>query len=163
MSNVNTTLVSKLTLKAIGAQPKRGSFGTEEDQKPAKTLARIFGRALKWDTVTTQLGESYRFHGVFEGINMETGEVFKSGKVFLPGVVASILAAEIDNADGRDIDFAYEIGGRWANGDFGYEYTVKPIIETATADPLAALRNMLPEVVPTADAGAKATGKGKTK
>lgn len=153
---MSSNLVSKLTLKSVDAQPKRGAFGTVEEPLPAKKLVIFFGRAVKWDTATSQYGESFRFHGNFEGVNAETGESYKSSKLFLPEVVASLLANQIDAADGAAIDFALEIGARFADSSFGYEYTVKPLIETKGADELESLRSLVaPNVLALVDEGKK--------
>lgn len=166
---MSSNIVSKLTLKSVDAQPKRGAFGTAEAPLDPKKLVIFFGRATKWDTMTSQYGESYRFHGNFEGVNAETGETYKSSKLFLPEVVASLLANQIDAADGEAIDFALEIGARFADSTFGYEYTVKPLVETKGADELESLRSLVaPNVAKLLEgaktpAAEKAPKKGATK
>lgn len=139
MTERKESLVSKITLKSIGVQPKPQTIKENDAEKP---LCVIYGRVQKYDIATSNFGESGRFHGAFEAVNAATGELFKSGKAFLPGVVESLMMDAVNAADGGSVDFALEIGVKPANSATGYEYTVRPLQKLAVSDELQALRDI---------------------
>ncbi|AAX45597.1 ssDNA binding protein [Enterobacteria phage PR4] len=154
-------IVSKLTLKTIGAQPKPHSV------KENTALASIYGRVRGKKVGQSTFGDFIKFEGEFEGVNIATGEVFRSGALILPKVLESLLAGAVDGEN--TVDFAVEI---WAKpsekGNTGYEYGVKPLIEPAASDELAALRNQVKAALPAPAAGeaaaeAKPAAKAKAK
>lgn len=156
-------IVSKLTLKTIGAQPKPHSV------KENTALASVYGRVRGKKVGQSTFGDFIKFEGEFEGVNIATGEVFRSGALILPKVLESLLAGAVDGEN--TVDFAVEI---WAKpsekGNTGYEYGVKPLIEPAASDELAALRNQVKAALPApaapaaaADADAKPAPKAKAK
>ncbi|WWT38939.1 ssDNA binding protein [Enterobacteria phage PRDroyal] len=156
-------IVSKLTLKTIGAQPKPHSV------KENTALASIYGRVRGKKVGQSTFGDFIKFEGEFEGVNIATGEVFRSGALILPKVLESLLAGAVDGEN--TVDFAVEI---WAKpsekGNTGYEYGVKPLIEPAASDELAALRNQVKAALPApaaaageAAAEAKPAAKAKAK
>lgn len=130
-------IVSKISLKSIGATPAKGSV---EAGKPI-TIAALYGAVHKHETVTTTFGESERFIGNIEAVNAATGEVFRSGKMFVPSIVEELLAAAVDSIDDGSVEFALEIGAEHSEkGNMGFAYTVKPLRKMAEADSLAHLR-----------------------
>lgn len=129
-------LLNKITMKAMEVQPKAGTV--EEGAKIA--LARVFGRSNGCKVKTSDYGESFAFSGNFEAVRLADGEVFKSSKVFLPKTIEGLLA-EAHSSSEDPIDFAIEVGVKHAKNAFGYEWTVRPLIEnTGAADQLAHLR-----------------------
>lgn len=138
MSNV--TLVSKLSLKALKAQPAKNSI---EPGKP-RDIAHIYGRTNKCETVTSNFGDSTRFSGAFEGVNLATGERFKSSRTFLPNIVEDLLAEAVSGLDeGAFLDFAFVIGVEHSEkGSMGYAYTVRPLVDLKESDELSALRDV---------------------
>lgn len=129
-------LLNKITMKAIGVQPKSGELA--EGQKIA--LARVFGRSQGAKLKQSDYGESFAFSGNFEAVRISDGEHFKASKVFLPKTIEGLLAAAHNESD-EPIDFAIEVGVKYAKNAFGYEWTVTPLIEnTGAADQLAHLR-----------------------
>jgi len=134
------SIVAKLSLKAMNCQPVKGSL--KADSAPV-ALARIFGIAKKYDVLTTTFGDSTRIIGDFEGINLKTGEVYKSTKCFLPPVISEIMVNALDAREEGDsaLEFALEIGAQYSEkGGHGYAYTVKPLVKTQTRDALSHLR-----------------------
>lgn len=156
-------IVNKISLKTIKAQPKPHSFveGKGDDAKilPPRQLATIYGVASGYTIKQTAYGDSFQFNGSFEAVNIETGEVFKSGRVFVPGPLTSLFVGALDTADGKPIEFALEIIGKHADNDYGYGFDVKPLIELREADNLSKLREVsrkaLPDPVKAAPAKAK--------
>lgn len=133
-------LLSKLSLKGIGAQPKKGSV-TEATAPFA--CAILFGRTHGYAIGQSTFGEFTKFKGSFEGKNLADGKLYKSGAVLLPKMVEDLLREAVDAADGQAIDFALEIGVKYAANAYGYEYTVKPLVEVKESDELAALRGVV--------------------
>jgi len=154
-------IVSKISLKSIGATPAKNSV---EAGKPV-TLAAIYGTVHKHETVTTTFGDSERFVGNVEAINIATGDTYRSGKMFVPSIVEELLAAAVDSVEDGSVEFALEIGAEHSEkGNMGYAYTVKPLRKMAEADSLAHLRAEVadklaalpaPEAKPETSKGAK--------
>lgn len=162
----NPNLVAKLSLKAMGAQPKPHSVGEGEK----RVIAAMYGSASKHDVVNTTFGDSTRFHGQFEGVNAATGEIFRSTKLFVPQVVEDILRDAVDQLeDGASVDFALEIGVEHsAKGNTGYAYTVKPLTKVQVSDALQSLRDLTAKALaslpaPNAAESEAPKGKGKSK
>lgn len=131
-------IIAKLSLKAMGATPSKGSL---EPGKPV-VLAAIYGVANKSEIITTNFGESTRFSGNFEGVNAQTGEIFRSGKAFLPAIVESMLEEAVASVEDGGVEFAFEIGAEHSEkGNMGYAYTVRPLRKMAESDSLSHLRD----------------------
>lgn len=138
----NMQLVSKLTLSKIGAQPKVNSISQKTD------LATLYGRVKGKKIEQGIYGDFVRFNGEFEGVNLQTGEVYRSAHLLVPKILESLLSEALNQNDAV-IDFAIEIGAVPSDkGNTGYEYTVKPLIEPAASDELAALRNVIQKALP---------------
>lgn len=140
--------LSKITLKTMDAQPKPHSI------KEATDLATIYGVIRGKKLGQSNFGDFITFSGEFEGINLETGEVFRSGNMILPKMMESMLAGSFDEgAKDISIEFGVKIGVVPSDkGNTGYEYTISPLIETAPSDALLQLRNMAKKKVPAIDA-----------
>lgn len=71
-------------------------------------------------------------------------KVFQGGQCFVPKAVEDLLAATVlkmkEDRTTTAIEFAIEVGVKPADTAIGYEYTVKNLVKTSGADPLAALR-----------------------
>jgi len=164
MSDAQANIVSKLSLKAAGVQPKRGSIKEGEPQD----LAVVIGACRKSDTVQTTFGDSDRFIGDFEMTNMATGEVFRSTKLFLPDIFGEAMVNQLnarDDGDDSAVEFAVIIGVKYQEkGGFGYEYTVRPLVATKQRDSLAHLREAALAALPAPEKKEEekpTTGKGK--
>lgn len=155
--------LSKLTLKTMDAQPKPHSINEATD------LATIYGVIRGKKVGQSNFGDFVNFSGEFEGVNIQTGEVFRSGNMILPKMMESMLAGSFDE-DAKDIsiEFGVKIGVIPSEkGNTGYEYTISPLIETAPSDALLALRNMaqakVPEIGAIVESTEEAPAKGKAK
>jgi len=126
--------VRKITMKSIGAQQNGAP-------KKAVALARIIGVVSRAKVVESDFGPSNRLIGQFEAVNLDTGEVFAAGQCFLPGGYDESLAAAANMDSSEGVSFGVEIGAKPAKSSIGWEYTMKPIVAQAGADPLAALRD----------------------
>lgn len=135
-----TVIATKLSLKTIGAQPKRGEL-TEENPGPI-VLATLIGRVTGYKVGSGDKGEFYAFNGSFEGTNVRTGESARSSKCFVPNALNGLLAEAVDAANGQAIDFALQIGAKFTNTPIGYEYVIVPLVAVQESDELSALREL---------------------
>lgn len=150
-------LISKITLKAIGAQPKPHTIKTRT------RVAEVYGSARKYSIGSSTFGSFVKFHGDFEAVNALTGEDFRSPALLLPELAQELIvnalnhagatAGKIKSEDNKAVegeaassavDFAFAIicnpvqDGKPSTT--GYTYQIEPIVEPTGADPLAALR-----------------------
>lgn len=151
-------LISKITLKAIGAQPKPHTIKTRT------RVAEIYGSARKYSIGSSTFGSFVKFHGDFEGVNCADGETFRSPALLLPELAQELLVSALNHAgatagklkseenkgtEGESassaVDFAFAVicvpvaDGKPSTT--GYTYQIEPIVEPTGADPLAALRS----------------------
>lgn len=136
-NEVEINVVTKLTLKAMGCNPRRASV-----EKKAVSLARVYGIASGTRVKTAANGDAhYPILGDFEGVNLETGEVFKSGTLYLPAGLHEMIYEPLSR--GSDpIEFGIEVSAIPAENPIGYSYTAKQLYKPAAADPLEKLRGI---------------------
>jgi hypothetical protein len=146
------TIITKITMKSIGAQPKPKSIKEGESIK----LANVYGRVRGMETGSTQYGDYTLFRGTFEAINLKTGEVYAAGKMILPAVLESLITG---NFTDEAMDFAFTITAMYSEkGNTGYTFGASPLIEPAAADELEYLRKA---ALPALPAPSKKTSKGE--
>lgn len=112
---------------------------------PAK-IFEVFGSITALRYGKTKHGEFIDFKGQFEVINNLTGEVVRSGSVFLPSIVANMVEAQflkaknVEGFSGYLVDFM--VGAKKSDKPIGYEYTVQSNIEPDEEDDfLTQMRN----------------------
>lgn len=124
----------------------RGGFVVGENSKTF-LAARIMGIAQSVKVKTTTFGESLAFNGEFRGINQH-GEEFASATCYLVSPADQLLSSALLSADGASVNFAFDIFvspvPKKTPIDRGYEYKVKPLLETKPSNPLAALMSNVP-------------------
>jgi len=148
-------------MKKIGAQP--APWSVEE----ARDLAHIIGKANGFKTGSTTYGFYDKFHGEFEAVNLETGEVFVAPALLCPPMMEMLIKQALVNAgaeggkvgvgrqpdtEGKDASAAVMVGfilgvkpvpkkeDARENVGQGYEYTVRFLAEPKRSDALAELR-----------------------
>ncbi len=154
------SIIPKITMKTVDAQPAPRTVTVKED------LVHIFGRAERVNEGSTTYGIFHKYKGTFEAVNLKTGEVYRSSALLLPEIADGILLPEMlargatlgkektaktpeetgepVSKDAQPVDFALAIGvvpqeSKDESGR-GYQYSVRPLMEATTADPLASLR-----------------------
>lgn len=155
------TLLKKLSVKSIcGAivAPPVGEL---------RELAVIIGFARDSEKKETSFGESIGFAGDFKGINVETGEEFRAGKLYLPDVAENLLANALASTDGM-VEFGFKISvigveGRNKGETGKYEYRCEPLMEAAENDPLNLLESRVKQGTLPAPATDKPKASGKAK
>lgn len=150
-------ILSKITLKTIGCQPKPNSV-----QKMA-TLATIYGIAQRYKIGTSNYGEFTKFQGDFEAVRVADGETFRSAALLLPPIIGDMLRATVDKADDTGVQFGVEIGVKPSDVPIGYEYSVKPVFKTDAADALAHLRDSVLKSLPAPETPTEKPAKRKGK
>ena len=151
-------LLSKITVKTVGCQPKKGSI------EVAKALFTVYGIARGYKMGVSNFGEFITFKGDIEAKNQETGEVYRSSNLILPNLISGMLQGAIDGSPDSDIEVALIVGVKPSDTPMGYEYTIKPLMEMKEADSLVALRALVNDKLKALPAPDKAEGeKGKGK
>ena len=129
--------LTKLTLKGIGCNPR---IAATENKKVA--LARIYGVATGIKTKVDPKGDVFEaIEGSFEAVNLKTGEVYRSGLLFLPGGIHETLTGSLKKGgDGATIRFGLEVSAIPASNPIGYSYSARSLIPDAGDDLLADMR-----------------------
>lgn len=154
---VEDSIVSKLSIKALGCDPRLPSGGS------AKILCRIYGMAksLKSGEDKNTGNVWTALQGEFEGVNIEPdsedfGKTLRSGKLFLPSGIQDVIESairEIENTAGgsaaANVVFGLEIRSVKASNRIGYSYEAKNLMPPKQQDPLAAMREAIESKVGT--------------
>ena len=142
-ANAEPTWVGKMSVKALGCKPKKVS-----DENPKIALCQIFGKADGVKVGEDASGKVWEaLTGSFGGINLESGEEFRSGKLFLPPGIHEVIESAVkqlgENPDGLAVKFAIEIYVVVASNPIGYSYQAKNLIKAETTDELTEIRKAL--------------------
>ena len=138
VSDTGANILTKMTLKGMGCKPAQAA----SDGKRVP-LARIYGYAAGVKAKEDSTGNVHQaIIGQFEGVNLNTGEVFRSGVLYLPGGIHELLAkpAAENNAN---VQFALEIHAIPAGNPIGYSYSAKSLLPVTARGPLDDLRTTL--------------------
>lgn len=152
---MSPTILTKMSIKTIGANPSR--VKEMKDGKPVHNsldLVRIYGIATnllyKEDPKTGDV--QIAVAGNFEAVNLENGETFRAGVLWLPGGIQELLIGAVDTGETDDngkpkfnsVKFGFTISAVPASNPIGYSYTATQLIDAAQNDPLADLRSQMP-------------------
>ena len=132
-------MLRKITLKAVGLTVKAVQQKTaplEDGEQCA--LVRVVGITTDVQTGQTDKGEFVRLIGEFQAVNLLTGKRFASGQCILPSFIAVSIAGALKVSP--EVEFALEIGAKADEASVtGYQYTVRPLIETESNTRLSQL------------------------
>lgn len=129
-------ILSKISFKTVCGKVNRRELTA--DGSP-KLVMRVLGQANGIKTGNTDFGEFTAFVGSFEVTNVETGEISRSGKMFLPMAAEVMLAGALAGSTGP-VGFGFDIGVREADNQIGYEYTAESIFDVAETDPIEQMK-----------------------
>lgn len=153
-------IISKMSVAMLKCNPRVAAVGKDEPAVKVP-ICRIYGKAdgtkATEDKVTGTIHVALT--GLFEGENLKTGDIYRSGKLYLPKGVHEMVesaVAKLDSKAGDTVNFALEISVVTATNPIGYSYESKNLIATKETDELESLRNELPAFV-----APKALGDGK--
>lgn len=149
---------NRLTMKIIGCRPDRAKDPAlrRTDTVPmCQIMGRISGlteaKQLE-DEKTGAKFDSWGLTGFFEAHNLETGEIFKGGVIYLPsgfqdqGIAAirSQIAQFGENSGQAFVEFAYEFHARPDGNPSGYSWCAFPLLKARQIDdPLGSLRGRM--------------------
>jgi len=164
--------LSKITIAKIGLKPVEIKI-LVESQKEACPVARVLGRTSGFQVVSGELGESNRFDGEFEAINILSGDVFRSKNLFLPQLASDLLEGILQGANDKEaqkfevdaqskkgpvkqmkvkfeknIEFAIDLVAIPSKSQTGYEWNAQPVIEVKTEDPFKVLKAGIKKAFP---------------
>lgn len=156
-ATAETNVISKMSVKALGCNPRAVAAKPEGDNTPVR-LCQIYGTADGIKTGESAAGVWTCLTGNFEGRNIDTGAIFKSGKLFLPGGIQEIVENGLKGTEGKEdavVQFALEIRAVKASNPIGYSYQAVPLVQPAAADPLQMLRDAVAKYMPPAPSAPK--------
>lgn len=147
MSNqTQTQTVRKLTVKSIGAQPDIKEIIAHDTAHPGEImdLCTIIGRVNKVKPGESDYGPFCRFLGLFKGVNLRTGEVFRSSACLLPKAIEEEIEAAFGMGDVSSLDFGYKIGAKYDKTvATGYIYVVQSLLAPSELDPIEMLEKSM--------------------
>ena len=140
---------SKLTMRTIEASPERA-----KTHKQRVAVAEFYGIADGIKLVDDPAGDQTftALTGNFEAVNTFTGEIWRSGVLYLPGGFHEMIVAMLNQItedkdrskfDKAQVQFALAIDAVPADNPAGYSYVAKNLLPVAKADALSAIRNMM--------------------
>jgi hypothetical protein len=113
-------MISKMSVKGLGCKPA-GFDAKSEDAR----LCIIGGKATGIKMGEDNTGRLWSaITGSFLGINIKTGEEFRSGKLFLPGGIHEAVESAVKGLpdSGGTVKFVMEIRSVEAKNPIGYSY-----------------------------------------
>lgn len=142
-------VIKKITAKEVcGDVKKLVNLNMKDGELPeglAIPLMRVVGKCDRTQIKTTDIGESLLLLGNFEGINIATGEVFRSGRCYLPEVAADMIAGMLLDDSVSAVEFGFDIGVITDPSSIvGYTWEVTPLVEPQDDDALSRLSKSLP-------------------
>ena len=101
----SVNLAKNLTIKSLPSL----KLTIKEGDSP-RALCTFLGTVTATEIKTTTIGDSVRFIGQFEAIDLETGESARGSSLYLPGHAETVVADAFTSANGRPIQFAINVG-----------------------------------------------------
>ncbi len=146
MSIENIKVAGKLSTGTLGLDRSALSAAVK-GQKKAVPVAVIYCQAASFSEKPSTLDASKtdtKFIGQFEGKNLRTDEVVRSGSLYLPGVASDYLRGVVQGANGEltltAITLTAEVDEDKRSAT-GYKFGMQALADKdASADPFASLR-----------------------
>lgn len=146
MTENTVQTVRKLTMKSMSAQPNIIELVKLHEAAPGETmpLCRLFGRVSKVKPGESDLGSYCKFAGIFKGVNLQTGEAFRSAVALFPKALEEEIEAAMSLPGVESLDFAYEIGAKFdATAATKYVYVFRSLMAPTEHDPLDLLEKQI--------------------
>lgn len=136
------SVVTKISVKTVGADPALAKLS----DSPVH-LMRVIGMATGIKDKEDARGEAITaILGDFEGTNPASGEVYRSGVLYLPSGIHEMIVGAL-GTPGAKVEFGLDIFSVKATNRIGYSYTCKQIFKSEGRDSLADLREKVGEKV----------------
>lgn len=143
-------LVSKLTIKELGCNPKAVLALPEGQIK--MPLCQLYGLVTRVGFQENRdEGRTYTyFLGDFEGVNLQDGTTAESSKLYLPQgpseALEQICAKAFARNKNAQVQFAFEVlAVKSSTNKAGYSYETRVLVKPEEADKMGALRNVVKE------------------
>lgn len=148
-------ILRKITIKTCGnfsiARIKEVIAAARLEDGQSAPLLRIAGQSTGAKTGQTDKGQFTKLLGSFIGTDMTTGALYQSGQCILPEFIGGTLGSAL--MGGESVRFAFQIEARRKdNAITGYEFVIKPLIDTKPTDAMAELMSLAGIKVPDAPA-----------
>ena len=137
-------------IKKISVKTVFGAISVKELLKaPGEFLEimDVMGAGVSVASGTSTFGEWQALQGVFEAVNLDTGERFASSSCFLPDVALTPLLVALAAPGARGVEFAIRLGVKYVSdakpGGSVYEYTFKPLLPPDDNDPVSRIKAKL--------------------
>ena len=129
-------VVKKLSSKVIlGGRPDI----PPKDHKGPKWVYEIVGIVNRTKEGSSDFGPYLALHGTFQATNLETGEISRASKCYLPDLVTDMIAGQMVG-EVNEVQFGFRVGViRDDTAATGYVYAAEPLVELQQNDPLAGL------------------------
>jgi hypothetical protein len=132
--------LTKMSIKTLNCNPRKAA-ALPEGSKEAVRLCVIGGKADGVKVGEDSTGRPWSaLTGSFEGVNLETGEVFGSGKLFLPSGIQESVESVVKHNEGKAVSFALELRAVKASNPIGYSYQAVSLMPAAAVDELSEIR-----------------------
>lgn len=138
MAKLSFTPKRKLSSAVIMGEDVRVLWKRERKANPNVdkiVLYRIAGTVKLYDKVDSPFGESLRLIGDFIAVNAKTGEVFRSNRAFLPGIMTDGIVAHISG--NANVEFSFEVSiipDENVKSATGYCYSFEPLLDVKEND-----------------------------
>ena len=170
MAKKNTTAIqTKLSVGSMGLDKETLQRLVLDSGSETISVCRIFGKASRYTEKPNKndpTKSDIAFLGQFEGVNLITGEVFNSGRCYLPTAAQDLARGAVDSLeDGQGyVIFGCSIGViKSAKSAVGYQFVVDVPREPEAQDALSEIRALMAsedqEGPPALPAPKKAKGK----
>ena len=134
-----STMIAKITPSSIGLKPE-----IVKDTHKEEVLCHMLGEATGTKAKRAANGDEFiALSGKFEAINLKTGEVYRSGILFLPGGIHDMLTEVLMAEPDAVVSFGIALTAVPAKNPSGYSWKAQQLLERETHDPLAELRKRL--------------------
>jgi len=135
-------ILRKITIKTCGnfsiARIKQVMEAAKLEDGQSTPLLKIAGQSTGAKTGQTDKGQFTKLMGSFIGTDMTTGALYQSGQCILPEFIGGTLGSAL--MGGESVRFAFQIEARRKdNAITGYEFVIKPLIDTKPTDAMAEL------------------------
>ena len=135
------TLLKKISVKTVCGKPK-----APEDTKTL-WLMEVFGVANGIKSGVTDKGPWYGFIGAFQAVDMATGNVYRAGTLYLPGIAGDLVVPQVTDDKNKSVEFGFRIGIKKDDTSaVGYVYHAEPLLPVNENDPVELLSRKLSEV-----------------
>lgn len=155
-------LIAKITIKTLGVQPEAHSIKEQVDLARIYGVARLAKEMVGKMTDSGDVQTSVRFLGEFEAVNLHTGEVFNSAKLYLPKFLEEMLhTAIVADKEQNGVQFAFQVSVKPGKSPVGYVFIAQSLLAPKENNVLADMRKSFPALAAPAKALPKPSAPAK--